>query len=377
MELIINTTNIKSSGSTQVAVSFIIECKEIKNHKYHVFLSETVKEEIKQITFPSNFIFYNFDSKPFFTIKGIKTWNKLLRFEKKIKPDCVFTVFGPNIWKPKSPHLQGYGHGYYVYPESPIFKMMKIKRLLLIKAYKKVHTYFFKRGGDYFVCETKSVENRLVKLFNNNNKTIFTVSNTYNTYYNNYKTKENKYLPNKTINEYRFITLSSFTLNKNIKILNHVIPLLKQKEDGVKIVFVISVDQITVNNNFSEKVKDRIIAIGKIKVELGPQIYSECDALFLPTLIECFSASYAESMKMKKPIITSNLPFAKAVCGNAAIYFNPIEPIDIAEKILKLINDKELQKKLVSNGEKRLLSFETPKSRTEKYLQICEKIATG
>ena len=55
--------------------------------------------------------------------------------------------------------------------------------------------------------------------------------------------------------------------------------------------------------------------------------------MFLPTFLECFSASYAEAMLMKKPIITSNLGFAQNVCKDAAVYFDPCNPEDIIDKI--------------------------------------------
>ncbi len=79
-------------------------------------------------------------------------------------------------------------------------------------------------------------------------------------------------------------------------------------------------------------------------------------------------------MKMKKPILTSDLSFAHDICGDAAEYFNPLNPEDIANKIINLANDKNRQNELIKKGERRLLDFETPKSRAEKYLAICNQI---
>ncbi|MFK2341775.1 glycosyltransferase [Bacteroides fragilis] len=84
----------------------------------------------------------------------------------------------------------------------------------------------------------------------------------------------------------------------------------------------------------SEEAKKSIVNLGIIDVSKCPQLYNECDALFLPTLLECFSANYVEAMKMRKPIVTSNLPFATNVCKNAALYFDPMNAHDIVEKFL-------------------------------------------
>ena len=74
-------------------------------------------------------------------------------------------------------------------------------------------------------------------------------------------------------------------------------------------------------------------------VENCPKLYNQADAMFLPTLLETFSASYPEAMKMERPILTSDLDFAKDICGDAALYFNPLDSYDIANKI-KTINDR-------------------------------------
>jgi glycosyltransferase involved in cell wall biosynthesis len=96
--------------------------------------------------------------------------------------------------------------------------------------------------------------------------------------------------------------------------------------------------------------------------------------MFLPSHLECFSASYAEAMKMKRPILTSDLSFAHTVCGDAALYFNNNDPTDIAKKIKLIIEDKELYNKLVECGTERLKTFFDSKQQAMSYIKICNKI---
>ena len=97
--------------------------------------------------------------------------------------------------------------------------------------------------------------------------------------------------------------------------------------------------------------------------------------MFLPSHLECFSASYPEAMKMERPILTSNLSFARTVCKDAAMYFDNLNGKDISDKIKLLFHDEKLSKELVERGKKRLVFFDDSRAQAEKYLNICRKIA--
>ena len=99
--------------------------------------------------------------------------------------------------------------------------------------------------------------------------------------------------------------------------------------------------------------------------------------MFLPTLLECFSASYAEAMVMEKPIITSDMGFAHCVCKDAAIYFNPVDAQDIANKLTKLIDDKNLQISLVQKGKAQLSQFGSSDDRATAILNLCKMLVKG
>lgn len=78
---------------------------------------------------------------------------------------------------------------------------------------------------------------------------------------------------------------------------------------------------------------------------------------------------------MGLPIVTSGLSFAKNVCGDAAMYFDPLNPADIAKKIIQLSEDKLLQARIVARGREKLKNFGTASDRAADYLQIAQKVA--
>ena len=94
--------------------------------------------------------------------------------------------------------------------------------------------------------------------------------------------------------------------------------------------------------------------------------------MFLPTLAECFSASYAEAMVMEKPIVTTDLGFARGICGPAAIYYAPANPQAAAEAIAQLASSTTSRSRLCAAGKLRLQSFDTAVSKATKILSLCE-----
>ncbi|ELV8657096.1 glycosyltransferase, partial [Vibrio vulnificus] len=155
--------------------------------------------------------------------------------------------------------------------------------------------------------------------------------------------------------------------HKNLAVLKEVSDILNS--EGILYIF-----NVTVSDCFYKKVfqgyEDSIVNLGHVDNKNCPKLYEQVDAMILPTLVECFSASYPEAMVMNRPILTSDYSFAKSICGEAAIYFDPFNPSDIAEKIRLLASDRNLYKGLVSAGSKRLGSFLSPTQRCEKYINL-------
>ena len=376
MKLIINCSTLVSTGPVQVAVSFLNECRVHDENQYLVFLSPKVKASIDIHDFPPFFQFVAIDNHPAYGLKSLHSLRLMRKYETSFKADCVFSIFGPSIWKPKTPHLQGFAYGYYIYTDSPIFKLMslhdKIKRYLMRKA----HLFHLKRDGKYFVCETEDVSNRLRLLLNINVKNVYTVTNTCSHYFTSFQEPTTRLLPKRESGEFRILLLSTAYPHKHIEILNDIISYLNKRKIGGNISFVVTIPQDDYNRLFNEEHRSRIYNVGVVKPEDCPRLYFETDALFAPTLLECFSANYPEAMAMKKPIVTTDLSFARSICGDAALYFSPLDAEDAALKIITIANQSNIREELIHNGHQRLSLFDNASQRAEKYLKICRQFLT-
>lgn len=375
MKILINTSNLYVGGGLQVALSFIDELKQMEQkHEYHVFLSQAVDRQIDRSGFPANFHFYLIEKSPASLKTRKKIVNQLDKLESEIKPDIVFTIFGPSYWKPKTKHLTGFADGWVYNPESVAYDRLPFLKRIKMRLHGKYKSYYLKKDADYYVLETNDAKKKLAQTLGLGENNISVVGNTYSSIFDDdsFVEEKNEFyikLPNKEENEFRLMYIAHNHANKNIQIINELLPLLE--EHNIK--FILTLDEGSFKNIFP-KLTDKIINLGPIAQKSCPSVYKQCDALFAPTLLETFSAAYPEAMKMEKPILTSNYSFATDICQDAALYFDPLDAKDIAEKIKKQVDDKVLQNELVEKGKKRLGSFETARSRAEKYVSLCEKI---
>ena len=370
MHILINTATTHKGGGVQVAKSFIEECKAYPNYRFTVILGLGLSKLIDPSAFSGNFNFYTIAYRP---ATKVFSWKDQAAFFKKIeqkeRPDVVFTTSGPAYWKPEAPHVMGYNLPHYIYKDSPFFTLLSFQQKLKWKFKGVVIRYFTRRDAQTYIVQTDDVKKRLQKWIGANN--VITITNTYGSQYN-FSRFGKQILPEKQNDEYRLLLLSGYYLHKNIELLNKIIPILNKLKE-TKIKFVLSLPREDFEKTINEEFRNNIINVGVLDPEKCPQLYEECDAVFLPTLLECFSATYAEAMKMKLPIVTTNLGFAKTICGNAALYFQPLDANDAAHKIIKLKNNRNLKEELLVNAIKEIMKFNSASERAKMYLEVCRE----
>ena len=368
-KIIINASNLKGGGALQVAITFIEGLKEFKENKYYVFLPPVLFESINFEKFSNNISFYYVPSPPVLTIFG---WGlkKLNNLERKIKPDCVFSFFGPTYWKPKSWHIMGFANGLYLYGDLPYLKKLPFHKNILFNLKKYYHRFLLKNNADLYVVQTEEMKKRFAN-FLNISKSIISVN--YGSYHPIFTKKiiDLNLLPEKNDNEFWFITISAYYPHKNLDAINKVLDILMFKDMKIKVKFILTLPDNIFQEKFNRK-DDSIINVGPVGLDQCPYLYYKSDALFLPTLVESFTSSYPEAMVMKKPILTSDYQFSRLVCNESALYFDPYDSNDIVDKIIKIISNRDLYDELVENGLSTVHKMPSYNDSTKKYLDICD-----
>jgi glycosyltransferase involved in cell wall biosynthesis len=102
---------------------------------------------------------------------------------------------------------------------------------------------------------------------------------------------------------------------------------------------------------------DDIVELGAIPYRSLHHLYRACHIYVTPAYAESFAHPLIESMSSGLPIVASDLPVHREICGDAGIYFSRFSPEALAEHVLRVQGSPELSEKLSSNGLRRARDF--------------------
>ncbi|MBA5794009.1 glycosyltransferase [Flavobacterium sp. xlx-214] len=372
MKIIIDHSNLIVGGGIQVGTSFLYDLLKLNlSNSYYVIQSPNSSTAINKQDFPDNFVFI--DMSEAINSSIYKRNKEVKRIENKIVPDVIFTTFGPSYHKSKFPKIVGFAIPYLIYPDSPFFDKISFVEKLKYKFLGLIKKRNFLRNSDALIFETEDARSIFMKSSRKSLRS-FTVSNTINEIFLDKSRWLSFQLPVTEKNNFKILCLSANYLHKNLSIIPEVIDFLKQQYNFYNFKFYISLDEESLK--FDKKYNENIEYLGKIDLNKIPNLYEKMDMVFIPTLLEVFSATYLEAMFMRKPIVASNMSFAKDICNNAALYCEPLSPQSYAKAIFQVKNERELREELINNGLNNYKRYGSSLDRTLKYLEIITQIST-
>ncbi len=101
----------------------------------------------------------------------------------------------------------------------------------------------------------------------------------------------------------------------------------------------------------------KIIRTGFIKQEELPLFYNAAEIFVIPSFYEGFGLIGLEAMACGTPVVSSNKTSLPEVLGDAAIYFNPNNPEEMAEKMKLVLTDKKLYNELREKGFRQIRKY--------------------
>ncbi len=122
-----------------------------------------------------------------------------------------------------------------------------------------------------------------------------------------------------------------------------------------------------------ENVSQDVITPGFVSEKELLHLYNAALIYAFPSLYEGFGLPPLEAMKCGTPVVASNVSSIPEVCADAALYFDPYDTDDIADKISTLYHDADLRTDMAEKGMRRANKFTWDAMAVETYKLITQK----
>jgi len=126
-------------------------------------------------------------------------------------------------------------------------------------------------------------------------------------------------------------------------------------------------------------IASEIVLTDAVDEETLRGLYQGASALVLSSLHEGFGIPLIEAMAAGTPIVASDIPVFREVCGEAARYADPMRADLFAEAIQAVLHDGSLRRELVEEGRRRVEFYRWPRilERAETFLNQIAARETG
>lgn len=220
--------------------------------------------------------------------------------------------------------------------------------------------YFQKsaRFADHIIVQTETIKELLYETY----KVYCPVTAVGKNVTVNYRTIEDSNKSSKQVlklldthAKFKLLYLTKYYAHKNIEKVCDAMAYLRKS--GIDVVLFLTIEKndhpnarLLINRLEHGDYKNAVTTLGRVDLADINHIYYHCDAVLMPSLLESFSATYLEAMAFNRPLLVSDRKFAHEICGEAAIYFDPLSTSSIAETIKRIVDNEKLRKSLVEKG---------------------------
>lgn len=353
MKIIINAIIAKkrAGGGFQIAKNFILKSLSYSDEEieWYYFVSDdldkVIRADFQKLLNINYFVFPTQPSRSYFKIKS-----KLRKIENSIKPDLIYSILAPSYFSFMAPEVFRFANSWVTNPTKEAISLLTTKEKVSNYLYSYIQKSLIKKRK-YFITQSNVVASSLASLAKVDSKNVRVVSNVVPDFFLNLTPKTASNIGH----EINIVTVAAPYKHKNTDIIPKVLKALKEQYSITNVTFHVTIPFDNsyleiLNKRLSESgFSNKVVNHGYCTQDQLVGIYQKSNICFFPSLLETFSVTILEAMYFKLPIVASNYQFNSEVAGDAAVYFKPLEAEDAAAQIVKLINNPEICKNLISN----------------------------
>lgn len=127
----------------------------------------------------------------------------------------------------------------------------------------------------------------------------------------------------------------------------------------------------------SPALKEACRNVGPVSVAQVADLNNQCDAVIFPSLLETFSATPIEGLATNGVLFASDRDFVRDFCGEAAVYFDPLDPAQCAATIATTMRDEAQLRQLRARSAELSTSLPSARDRAVRYLCAMDAALRG
>lgn len=372
--IIINLGYTSRGGGLQNAINFLLGVIKLNPDflKNSIFLISNSKE-LKELC----------DKHNLYYLVVRKNVIEKLYFEcflfKQYKRSIIFTLFGIKpLMTYSNFNIVGCAYSNLFYKEINFWGYLP----WLKKIIREVKDYFRliqTKKADVLIFETELLSKRFLKQHRFNTNDVFVVKMAVNNIVKEFSEKiikKNIQLPIDS-SKFNILLLNGAHPNKRV---HKLIEFARYFQDQLRndICFVTTMEE----NSYAIKIfkefkkyglEQYLINLKPIPNNLCGEVISRCDAIMNIPILESFSNNWIEAWTMGKPLFVTDADWSRYNCGEAAIFLDMNDIENTSKDILRVIDSKMIQEKILKEAKLHLRKFPDYLTKTSLYLDIINK----
>jgi glycosyltransferase involved in cell wall biosynthesis len=123
-------------------------------------------------------------------------------------------------------------------------------------------------------------------------------------------------------------------------------------------------------------VSDMVIELGAIPYRQLHHLYGRANIYLTPAYTETFAHPLVEAMSSGLPVVASDLPVHREICGDAALYFPSFSAEELADRVTEVATSADLAARLSDSGLGRVAAFSW-RRHVDELLSVARSLVAG
>jgi glycosyltransferase involved in cell wall biosynthesis len=186
----------------------------------------------------------------------------------------------------------------------------------------------------------------------------------------------------------RLLFVSHYNYYRNFETLIRAVPLIQKLLGSKKVVLFLTCRLADGANPGAYRagsaaalvrelsLSDSVVELGAIRYGLLHHVYRSADVYVSPAYAESFAHPLVEAMSSALPVVASDIPVHREICGAAALYFERFSPQALAERVAQVALSEGSAAQLSKAGIKRSTAFSW-KDHVDRIVTLAESLTSS